>query len=325
MNNYFDQILKTKEDPFKIRKTTLELVKKAKYVRINHEKLPKLVNKIKANIDRKKLLNKNQFGLRKNIPQKIFLLDTVNFCFWAGKGEKKWFVNFPSGNLVDGWSALVSCVERAIEENIPILNPDYLASISLKDVKHIFRGQNQAEIPLLEKRMANLREAGKILQNKFNGNINNLLQESNYEADKIIRMVLSNFTSFEDSIIFENKKINFYKRAQIFAYDLFLLGEKIKRTEILTIFADYKLPQILRHFGLLVYDQSLVEKVDNLQVLKQGSREEVEIRAATIWACEILAYELGITPVLVDNVLWLMAQEVNSEIKPYHRVRSIYY
>jgi hypothetical protein len=59
--------------------------------------------------------------------------------------------------------------------------------------------------------------------------------------------------------------------------------------EQLTIFADYKLPQVLRHYHVLAYDSTLAQRIDNQELLPAAeSEEEVEIRAATIWACECL-------------------------------------
>ena len=54
------------------------------------------------------------------------------------------------------------------------------------------------------------------------------------------------------------------------------------RTEELTVFADYKLPQVLRRLGVLRYAPHLAERIDRLKPLEAGSREEGEIRAATV-------------------------------------------
>ncbi|TMC84749.1 MAG: hypothetical protein E6J10_09115, partial [Chloroflexi bacterium] len=94
-------------------------------------------------------------------------------------------------------------------------------------------------------------------------------------------------------------------------------------------FADYKLPQVLRHFGVLEYHPTLAERIDNQQLLEAGSEEEVEIRAATIWACELLRREMirqdhPVTAAEIDLRLWLLGQN-SSEMRPYHRTRTIYY
>ena len=98
----------------------------------------------------------------------------------------------------------------------------------------------------------------------------------------------------------------------------------------ITAFADYKLPQILRHMGLVTYDASLAEKVDNRFLLPPGSREEVEIRAATIWAVETFRRELArhgtdLMAYQLDWWLWNEAQRFGPNDRPYHLARTVNY
>jgi hypothetical protein len=68
----------------------------------------------------------------------------------------------------------------------------------------------------------------------------------------------------------------------------------LSKMDDLTAFADYKIPQFLRHKKVLVYDSSLAQRVDNQIDLEPGSKEEVEIRACTIAAVEALRQELAV-------------------------------
>jgi hypothetical protein len=97
----------------------------------------------------------------------------------------------------------------------------------------------------------------------------------------------------------------FYKRAQIAANDLHLAGV-VNYPDIgkLTIFADNLVPHVLRHEGVLTYSEALAEMVDNGVELRAGSREEQEIRACALHACEGIARKLGVAPALLDNWLW---------------------
>ncbi len=97
----------------------------------------------------------------------------------------------------------------------------------------------------------------------------------------------------------------FYKRAQIAANDLHLAGV-VRYPDIgrLTIFADNLVPHVLRHEGVLRYSDALAERVDNGVELHAGSREEREIRACAVHACEGIARRLGVAPALLDNWLW---------------------
>ena len=110
-------------------------------------------------------------------------------------------------------------------------------------------------------------------------------------------------------------------------------GQDVSRTELRAFcsqaVADYKLPQLLRHVGVLRYAGSLAEKVDSLIELAPGSAEEVEIRANTIWAAELVRQHLARLGVdaashQIDLLLWLKSKSTDA-MKPHHRTRTIYY
>jgi hypothetical protein len=97
-----------------------------------------------------------------------------------------------------------------------------------------------------------------------------------------------------------------------------------------TAFADYKLPQVLRHVGVLQYNPSMDNKVDQGIFLEAGSPEEIEIRANTIWAVELIRQELTqmgkkLRAFEIDWILWNLGQESQFKIKPYHRTKTIFY
>jgi hypothetical protein len=101
----------------------------------------------------------------------------------------------------------------------------------------------------------------------------------------------------------------FYKRAQIAANDLHLAGV-VRYPDIgrLTIFADNLVPHVLRHEGVLTYSGVLAERVDNGIELPAGCREEQEIRACALHACEAIARRFQVAPALLDNWLWNKGQ-----------------
>jgi hypothetical protein len=124
------------------------------------------------------------------------------------------------------------------------------------------------------------------------------------------------------------------KRAQIAAHDCgAALGALapaglVRDRGGLTAFADYKLPQVLRAAGALVYSPPLAETVDARTELESGCEAEVEIRAATVVAVDRLVALLAsrgrsVDAATVDGMLWWRGQGMRAQ--PYHRVRSIWY
>jgi hypothetical protein len=117
----------------------------------------------------------------------------------------------------------------------------------------------------------------------------------------------------------------FYKRAQIAANDLALAGiAQFDDLDDLTIFADNLVPHVLRCDGVLHYDEALAGHIDSGQLLPAG-REEREIRAAAVHACELLAQRTGVPPRVLDVWLWNRGQAPEYKLRPRHRTRTVYY
>jgi len=320
-------ILRSKPDPLGVRRSTAAVMENARFVTININQLKDFGTKIALNVKNNQLLTQAQFGKLHNNPQKIFLLDTVNFCFWARKSKLRWAVAYPAADTItQGWQALVASFDRAIATSMPILDSQFLARISLKDTQRLFQSHNQTQIPLLKQRQSFLQQAGQILNQDFAGDFNNLIKLANHSAPQISRLIIKHFPCFNDTTVYRQKQVKFFKRAQICAYDLSLLSEiKITHIDQLTFFADYRLPQMLRTFGVLEYQPGLAEKVDHLQLIIPDSQEELEIRASTVWAGELLAYQLNLAPAQIDNAIWFLAKQTQQPMKPHHQTLTTNY
>lgn len=261
----------------------------------------------------------------------ILLLDALNFCFWAESGQPRWTVTY-NDKTVNGYWAEAAALKRAVEEGMPLWDAGYLSQIETDAVAHIFRGKGT--IPLLAQRVEHAREVGRVLLERFDGQFAHAVAQAQGSAVQLVLLLVDAFPSFRDIAIYRQNEVRFLKRAQICVADLYnaFAGQRwgaFHDMDQLTIFADYKLPQVLRHYNILEYQPELAMRVDNQVVIPAGSEEEIEIRAATIWACELLCCAMSqrgysMTASEVDQRLWLMGQHTR-EMKPYHRTRTIYY
>jgi len=264
----------------------------------------------------------------------LLLLDALNFCFWAEKDHERWRISY-KGETLNGYWAEAAALKRAVEEGIPLWDADYLSAISEATVASIFRPiEGSDPIPLLEQRVLHMREVGRVLQEKYAGQFVQAIQQAQNNAVTLVHILARNFASFNDVVGYRGHEVRFFKRAQICVADISSAfgGEHwgaFTDLHKLTIFADYKLPQILRHYGMLAYHSTLATRIDNQELLEQGSEEEVEIRAATIWACELLrramqrqGYSMNATE--IDARLWSLSQNTKN-MRPYHRVYTQFY
>jgi hypothetical protein len=97
------------------------------------------------------------------------------------------------------------------------------------------------------------------------------------------------------------------------------------------MFADYRIPQILLEVGIFEYDSKLLGKIIEKQELLPHSHEEIEIRANTIIAVEKMKeefkkkYKRDILSLEVDYLLWNEGERLRKDMKPHHRVLTIFY
>jgi hypothetical protein len=262
----------------------------------------------------------------------LLVLDTLNFCFWPQPDEVKWEIEYNSGKL-SGYYALAASLKQAVESGIPITRADYLAELSLSELKELLGGRG--ELQLLNRRVQNLNELGKVLLEEYHGQASQLVEAAGESAIALVRILYRRLSSFRDTAKYRGHQVPFYKRAQIIAADLYgaFQGKEWGRfTDLnkLTAFADYKLPQVLRHLGILHYAPELENMIDQQIFIEAGSPEEVEIRANTIWAVELIRQELermgkGLRAFEIDWILWNMGQDEAFKKKPYHRTVTIFY
>jgi hypothetical protein len=244
----------------------------------------------------------------------------------------RWEVTYRN-EILSGYWALAASLKRAMEQGLAIHRAETLASLDAPTLALIFRGGGT--IPLFHERLDNLREAGRILIERFQRSFLHVLEEARGSALGLVFLLAKNFPSFNDIALYQGGTIHFYKRAQLLALDLWSTfggtsWGRFADLHELTAFADYKLPQVLRHLGIISYTSELAERIDSLTPLSAGSPEEVEIRAATVWSVEWLGrtlLERGInaTSAQLDNWLWNLGQQEPYRKKPYHRTRTVFY
>ncbi|XP_047035965.1 queuosine salvage protein [Helicoverpa zea] len=267
----------------------------------------------------------------------VFVADALNFCFWSYSGAQKWTVDGHSG-----YYALEAALARAIKNGIDITNPEYYSKITEDQLRDIMKGDNAATIPLFNERISVLHEVGAILLEKYNGTFVTCLKEANKSAVKLLEIIVDNFPCFRDEAVFEGQKVALYKRAQILVADLwnFFGGSgwgEFTDIDKITMFADYRVPQVLVYFGALSYSDELMDKLKKDVLLSSGSPEEVEIRGCSIHAVELLKKKLEDklkgqdaevpNSSLIDYYLWCYRRKYADDMEsiPFHKTLGIYY
>lgn len=315
----------------KILETTKLIADNSKFVSINKEKLLEFSKGFRHE-DKNHWLSQAPFDFGElNTDEELkftFIFNALSFCYW---GEPKWTIEH-NGKKYDGAWGLVVALGRAIKQGFPLIDFEYISKINEEDFSKILQGN--VEIPLFKERLNVLHEIGSIICKKYNGDLNSFVKLAEGDALKLLDLLVAEFPSFYDSSPYQGKEIFFHKRAQLLVSDICQMFKRqklaSKNVDKLTACADYKIPQILRRFGIFEYSDELINKIDNKIELPHNSKEEIEIRANTIWAIEMMKEDIeerdpNITSMEIDDHLWLASQEKTPDEKPYHRTRTTAY
>jgi hypothetical protein len=314
--------------------TTRFVVENARLVTIDRERVAAVADDLAA-----RKLNPTTYDCERHlcgtdpaVANFVLVLDTLNFSFWADPGESRWRVT-DRGETANGYWALVAALRRALDEGVPLTEAGYLATITKDELGHVLRGEGS--IPLLDERVAALREIGRGLLERDGGQFTRMIERASRSAPALARLLATEFSSFADETSFADQIVYFYKRAQICCSDLYGAARgrewgDLTDLDCLTAFADYKVPQVLRELGIITYVDELADLVDRRVRFPPGSNGEVEIRAATIWGVEYLRDALAdrgvdLRAFEVDWHLWELGQTLPPDTRPYHLTRTIFY
>lgn len=306
---------------------TAYVMQNAKFVSINKDRIPLL-----PIYDKSIPVWDNEIPHKdsKSLLSYIFVLDTLNFCFWNNNG-KKWSVEYQN-KTYSGYRGLEAVLKKAVYSNTPITDMNYLADLTMPDLEKILCGNGQ--LLLMEERLKALNELGTVIVQDYGGQAGYLLEEAGFDALNLAFLVARKLSSFRDVALYKGQKIPFLKRAQILAGDIYgAFGGKdygnLVNMDQLSVFADYKLPQLLHAHGVMVYTAELEQKIMNKELIPAFSEEEIEIRAATIQSVfEIqkifLEHNRNLCHFQIDWILWNTSKSIDLKV-PHHCTKTIFY
>ncbi|CAK7271384.1 hypothetical protein SEPCBS57363_004591 [Sporothrix epigloea] len=275
----------------------------------------------------------------------IFTMDLLNFSFWSERPEKDRFGIDYRGKKWTGYWSLVAALQRALEDDIPITSSDFWQSEDECDMAlmhRVFQSTSDEEMPLLTERLACLREAGQVLYEKYECSFVNVIKAAGGSATKLVNILALDFSCFRDEFSFEGRRkpVRFLKRAQILVAELWACFDgqsygEFRDIDKITMFADYRVPQILQSMGCLYYSPLLLTAIQTKQTIESGCSWEMQLRGCSIWCVELIRREIlrqhpgaKINAILIDFFLYDTMKELEAAGKdeiPHHRTRSVWY
>lgn len=303
-----------------VRATSAWVAARSSHVTIDESGIEKVVETIKTSIPKVEwdFEGIHYFDEGPLTVQYLFVLDTLNFCFWPDKD-----LNYDD---------LASGLKEALQNDKSVFDADRLQKYTGPELRKLLKWPRP--LPLEDERVRLLREVGLELEKNFEGKASNLVASCGKSAEKLVTLVTRHFPGFRDHSVYKGHQVFLYKRAQIFVADLWgafkgkSYGEFNDIGEI-TIFADYIVPAVLQQLGVLKYSAALAGTIGANGEIGSGSEEEVELRTCSVCAVEkmreLIQKKSGKQVLSVELDIWLWSVGVRCPSLKHHRTLSIYY
>jgi Queuosine salvage protein len=301
-----------------LRAASARVADRARHVHINRERAPAYVGSLPIDLPASDLDSDAHFtgAPREDLAAFWLTLDAINF----GSG---WF---PTLRKLDGRSGYFT-IATALTARFATSGPWSAAALAEIDAKEIAAALNQdPDHELMALFATSLNDLGHHVSAEHGGRFADVVDGAGSSAVALVQ-ILGSWDSFADTSRYDGITIPFLKRAQIAAADLSRAGVAAFRDlDRLTMFADNLVPHVLRLDGLLSYDQALLERIEDGELLEHGSPEEVEIRACAVHAVALIAAErVGAHEADIDSLLWHRGQDPRYKAVPRHRSRCTAY
>lgn len=313
-----------------VLESTALVVEKARHVSIDDSAIDRWAQTVSAPELRPQAFDLLKYlpGSREQIANLILLIDSLNFCFWSADPIRiEW-----RGKTYERFNAMLVSLILAAKYEPNWFEAQYWVEAPSEEIQQVLSGKG--ELLLMPEREQIIRETGRTLLDRFQGEFINAVESVNEKAWPLAVLLMTNFDSFRDVSRYGQSPIYIMKRAQITALDLSLAWDMagfggLGGLEELTAFADYRIPQSLRHLGILTFSPELAERIEQEDEIVAESVEEVEIRAASIHAVERMrlaanAVDKNAAPWQIDCYLWELSHCDEIGVN-HHRTRTVYY
>jgi hypothetical protein len=266
----------------------------------------------------------------------ILVADVIDTAFTDFERHEKFQVDYAGKHWSDS-EAEFACIKRALDNGIPFLDGNYLARITRPELNEVFKGN--IEIPMLDEKLDVLRQAGRVLAEKYGGHFHRFVHSCSpklYDNGYgLIDRLVNEFPRFNDASLLDGHEIKFYKLVQLGIWMLYATLSRTGKFPVddigkMTAFADYIVPVALRLHGITSYSAELESAIQSHELIPRDSRWEIEIRAHCIYATALLTEEINkfrapdrqVLIPQIDARFWV---PFHTTSWPHHLTRTIMY
>jgi hypothetical protein len=314
----------------RIRHSCRRVARRATRVRINYRRISSYAAELPVERVARPRLDPDchYLGRQEDTVSFLLTLNAINF----GSG---YFPHLRKRPGKSGYFTMAYALNDAYQRQGP-LSARQLADMTGEECTLIFNQDpdNPVARELMQHFARALNDLGRFILGQFNGSFTALVESAAASAGCLVQL-LTKMPYYNDVGLYKGIEVQFFKRAQISAADLSLAFDRVgwglfEDLDQMTIFADNLVPHVLRLDDILIYEKSLVGRINDGLLIPAGSTEEIEIRACAVHAVELIKMQLAesgnrITSPDLDNFLWNRGQQPDYKAKPRHRTRCVYY
>lgn len=255
--------------------------------------------------------------------QFLTVVNSLNFCFIAVDHRPRWRRLDGEYGAFGFFRSLGQAWSRWTDEDSRLI-PDKLAAVTEEELALVFSGDPACgPMPLLPERVVILREFAR-------GCAEFPWDKTNWTRREMLAELNRCFPSYRDELVVDDTTIEVAKRGQLLLSMLSGRGLiELADPENVDLFADYRVPQVLRELGILVYPEELLALLHSGALLEEGHPFEREIRLVTLAAGPLLKQALADRGRIVDCLaldfhLWILTRSPR-QMLPFHRTYSTKY
>lgn len=272
-------------------------------VKFNKKSLNSLISMINTTDSAHNIIIYNK---RKTLKEKfalIIIFSAVNYCYTDPKSKIEYLYQYNNKEYYRS----TAFIKALLSADINWANDSKVQKISEKEWRSILQLTDTNIIFDHKDRLKKIKLASRYIKLK---NLFKLLDQPIKEDILLISLLNSNLF---DDIFLKRIQVAMSLIRQLAAhYNIKCIG-KIE----LTAMADYRLPQVLYNFNIIVLNKSLKNKILEGNIFQKNETEEILLRAWAIVICKYIADKTSLSEERVDNAIWNISQEMlkNNQLK----------
>ncbi|WP_141747515.1 queuosine salvage family protein [Streptomyces nanshensis] len=306
-----------------------EIVRGAEHVSIDHDRVNDLARRMAERLlgaDRHAtptLLTPDQGPMvnDRDTLQFYLMRRSQSFTIWrwtdaAQHGVEAWDCHV-NGELYTGERAVSACIMRAIDDGLPLLDADFLETITREQLADVYRDEVTGEVTyqMLDHRLEKLHEIGRVLNRFYDGHMVNLMERADgrmfrEDGNGSVQRIAADFPKSYGDEPFVKLAITVVHQlhnrldAGLPTTEEFARLVRIDDPENSLGPADYYIPLFLTRWGVFRLSEEMTAMLRERRPIAMDSAMEREFRAATVAVFDEVQRRSGVVLAELDHEFW---------------------